>query len=189
MPFLTRTVTSENDGLSAFAAQQLRQIAASLHGLSDEQIRSIPSASKMSLGALARHVLFVSSKGLLAQLDPDFVPDAGAYDDADWAAGGIQPGAVRDGDTARKLIDELRAQADWVEEHLAAADLERPVPVPDQPWFPDDLESWPLRWVALHAIEEYARHAGHADIIRESIDGKGAYELNDLADGVAVATA
>ncbi|QDQ97573.1 DUF664 domain-containing protein [Tomitella fengzijianii] len=189
MPFLTRTITSENDGLSAFAAQQLRQIAASLHGLSDEQIRSTPSASGMSLGALARHVLFVSSKGLLAQLDPEFVPDSGAYDDADWAAGGILPGAVRPGDTAQVLIDELRAQADWVEKHLATADLERPVPVPDQPWFPDDLDSWPMRWVALHAVEEYARHAGHADILRESIDGKGAYELNDLADGVAAPVA
>lgn len=189
MPFLTRTVTSENDGLATFAAQQLRQIAASLHGLTDEQIRATPSASAMSLGALARHVLFVSTKGLLAQLDPEFVPDAAAADDADRAAGGIQPGAVRDGDTAQILIDELQRQARWIEEHLAPADLERPIPVPDQPWFPDDLESWPLRWVALHAVEEYARHAGHADIIRESIDGKGAYELNDLADGAATPTA
>ncbi len=189
MPFLTRTITSENDGLAAFAAQQLRQIAASLHGLTDEQIRATPSASAMSLGALARHVLFVSTKGLLAQLDPGFVPDTGAYDDADWAAGGILPGAVRDGDTAATLIDELEHQARWIEEHLATADLERPIPVPDQPWFPDGLESWPLRWVALHAVEEYARHAGHADIIRESIDGKGAYELNDRADGVVTPSA
>ncbi len=187
MPFLTRTITSENDGLAAFAAQQLRQIAASLHGLTDEQIRDTPSASKMSLGALARHVLFVSSKGLLAQLDPDFVPQTGGYDEADLAAGGVQPGAVRAGDTAGVLIAELRAQAEWIEEHLATADLERPIPVPDQPWFPKDIAAWPLRWVALHAIEEYARHAGHADIIRESIDGKGAYELNDLADAAAAA--
>src|SRR5699024_7762378 len=105
MPFLTRTVTSENDGLATFAAQQLRQIAASLHGLTDEQIRATPSASGMSLGALARHVLFVSTKGLLAQLDPEFVPDAAAYDDADRAAGAVQPGAIRDGDTAQRLID------------------------------------------------------------------------------------
>lgn len=186
MPFLTRTITTEHDGLAAFAAQQLRQIAASLHGLTDEQLRATPSASKMSLGALARHILFVSTKGLIAQIDPEFVPDASEYDDADWAAGGALPEAVRPGDTAQILIDELEKQAAWIEELLPGEDLDRPIPVPDQPWFPKDLESWPLRWVALHAIEEYARHAGHADVIRESIDGKGAYELNDLAEGAVV---
>ena len=40
-----------------------------------------------------------------------------------------------------------------------------------------------MRWFALHQIEENARHAGHADILRESLDGKGAYELNARADG------
>ena len=39
------------------------------------------------------------------------------------------------------------------------------------PWFPDDVEAWSVRWVLLHLIEETARHAGHADIVRETIDG------------------
>lgn len=185
MPFLTRTVTSENDALAAFASQQLRQLAASLHGLTDEQVRATPSASAMSLGAIARHVLFVSRKGLLAQLDDAVVPDTADYTEVEWAAGGVLPEAVLADDTAESLAAELNRQADWIAEHLAVADLERPIPVPDEPWFPKDVESWPLRWVAMHAVEEYARHAGHADIIRESIDGKGSYELNDLADGVA----
>jgi len=46
----------------------------------------------MSLGAIARHVLFVSRKGLFAQLDDTFVPDSASYDDADWAAGGVGRG-------------------------------------------------------------------------------------------------
>lgn len=54
----------------------------------------------------------------------------------------------------------------------AISDLGRPVPVPKGvPWFPDDLDEWSVRWVLLHLIEETARHAGHADIIRESVDG------------------
>jgi hypothetical protein len=57
-------------------------------------------------------------------------------------------------------------------------DLDYPVPVPKGvPWFPDDLDAWSLRWVLLHLIEETARHGGHADIIREAIDGKTFYEL------------
>ena len=52
------------------------------------------------------------------------------------------------------------------------------MPVPrDVPWFPQDIDYWSVRWVALHLIEELARHAGHADIIRESIDGATMYEL------------
>ncbi|HIT76882.1 MAG TPA: DUF664 domain-containing protein [Candidatus Avipropionibacterium avicola] len=182
MGFLTRTVTTENDALAAFAANQLRQIAASLHGLTPEQIRATPSASAMSLAAVARHVLFVSRKGLLAQLSVDFDPATVEYDEHDWAAGAVEPKGVRDDDTAEILIAELHELATWAETVISTTDLERRIPVPDQPWFPSDLDTWPARWVAMHAVEEYARHAGHADIIRESIDGRGAYELNDLAE-------
>lgn len=186
MGFLTRTVTSERDGLAAFAANQLRQIAVSLHGLTSEQIRSTPSASAMSLAAIARHVLFVSRDGLIATADPDHVPDTRELGAAEWAAGGVEPEGVRETDTAEVLIAELEELATWVETTFATADLERRVPVPDQPWFPADLDTWPLRWVTLHSVEEFARHAGHADIIRESIDGRGAYELNDLYYGTTV---
>ena len=37
---------------------------------------------------------------------------------------------------------------------------------------PDGVEPWNLRWIVIHMIEEYARHCGHADLIRESIDGE-----------------
>jgi hypothetical protein len=64
------------------------------------------------------------------------------------------------------------------------ADLAHPVPVPPGvPWFPDDVEAWSVRWVLLHLIEETARHAGHADIVRESIDGATAYALMAAAEG------
>ena len=57
-------------------------------------------------------------------------------------------------------------------------------PVPKGvPWFPDDIEAWSVRWVLLHLIEEIARHAGHADIVRESIDGATMYELMAAAEG------
>jgi hypothetical protein len=49
-------------------------------------------------------------------------------------------------------------------------------PLPDEPWFPDD-EAVSMRWLMLRLIAEMARHAGHADVIRESLDGKTAFEL------------
>lgn len=63
------------------------------------------------------------------------------------------------------------------------ADLSAPVPTPPAPWIPKELTHWEVRWGLLHLIGELARHAGHADIIRETIDGSGAFELNDLAEG------
>ncbi len=63
-------------------------------------------------------------------------------------------------------------------------ELDQLVPVPKGvPWFPDDVEAWSVRWVLLHVIEETARHAGHADISRESIDGATMYELMAGAEG------
>ncbi|MFE7631762.1 DUF664 domain-containing protein [Kocuria sp. NPDC057446] len=185
MPFLTPTVTDERDALAVFASQQIRQIASTLLGLDAEQLRATPSASAMSLGALARHVLFIGGHGAVAALTDPGRPPAGPADDADWAAGAVLPEAVRPEDTAESLRAALHALADRVETALRAADPETRIPVPEAPWFPQDLGTWPARWVALHLVEENARHAGHADILRESLDGRTAYELNALADGVA----
>ena len=187
MPFLTPTVTDEHDMLATFAAQQIRQLATALHGLDDQQIRAIPTASGMNLAILARHVSLIADGGLIALLEPGAgrggTGRGSLEGPADLAAGACDPAGVRPSDSAESLIAELCAAADRVERLIRSADLERRIPVPDAPWFPEDLESWPARWVAAHAIEEVARHAGHADIIRESIDGKIAYELNARVDG------
>ena len=57
----------------------------------------------------------------------------------------------------------------------AVESLDTTFVVPPAPWDKGGDFSW--RWGLLHLIEEYARHAGHADIIRETIDGKGAFDL------------
>ena len=85
------------------------------------------------------------------------------------AEGTIAPEAARRGHRG----DAHRAAAPGGEQLAAAiraADLDA-APVPDQPWF-EGRTRWTLRWYALHQIEEHARHAGHADILRESIDGR-----------------
>ena len=58
------------------------------------------------------------------------------------------------------------------------------MPVPrDVPWFPQDVEAWSLRWVLLHLVQEIARHAGHADLIREAVDGATMYPLLAAVEG------
>jgi Protein of unknown function (DUF664) len=53
---------------------------------------------------------------------------------------------------------------------MGVEDLGRRVSLPEAPWFPDP-EACTVRWILFHLIEETARHAGHADIIREALDG------------------
>ena len=81
---------------------------------------------------------------------------------------------------ALAFLDEVAAETGEI---VAGLDLDHPVPVPPAPWNPDDVEAWSLRWVLLHLIEETARHAGHADIVREAIDGATAFELLAAVEG------
>jgi len=65
-------------------------------------------------------------------------------------------------------------------------DLGQPVPVPASrwvAWVPSDVTAWSVRWVLLHLITETARHAGHADIIRESLDDATARPRRAAAAG------
>lgn len=183
MPFLTAETTDERDSLATFSQQQIDQIAATLHGLDREQLALTPSASGMSLGALARHVLLIAeSAARTFAAAPDAPAPPALTPEQFQAAGTIAPEALRAEDTADSLAQELRRAGEELAAAIRAADPEARGPVPGQPWF-EGRETWSLRWYALHQIEENARHAGHADILRESIDGKGAYELNALAAG------
>ena len=83
---------------------------------------------------------------------------------------------------ALSLYDEAAGETDSVV--AAIPDLGQPVPVPKGvPWYPADVEAWSVRWVLLHLIAETARHAGHADIVREHLDGATAFPLMAAAEG------
>ena len=92
---------------------------------------------------------------------------------------------LQPGETMASVLDRYAEVAAQTEAVVAGiADLGQPVPVPQGvPWFPDDVEAWSVRWVLLHLIEETARHNGHADIVRESVDGATAFPLMAAAEG------
>jgi hypothetical protein len=148
------------------------------YGLSDEQARSTPSVSALSIGGLIKHAAGVQ-KGWVDRVAaaPDLPPrDERPIEEiiAEYADQYV----MRDDETLDHLLDDLRTQNEETLRVFAEVDLDTPVPVPhDVPWFPQDIDHWSVRWVALHIVEELTRHAGHADIIRESIDGATMYEL------------
>ena len=171
MGFLTDTAHGEQAVLTTFLRQQFAQVRSTAFGLDDEQITRRSTVSAYSIGSLLRHVGDVAQAWgrVMAgeQLSGDYTSDQ-------------ETGEM----TAAEILAEFDARVaalDTVLEELRP--LDTPVPVPQRSWFPAELTTWELRWVLSHLITEVSRHAGHADIVRESIDGKGAYELNALADG------
>ena len=156
------------------------------YGLTDEQARSKPSVSALSIGGLVKHATGVQ-RGWMARVTaaPGFPPrDERPFEEQ--VAEYEDQYVMRDDETLDQLLDKLRAQNEDTLRIFAEADLDTQVPVPhDVPWFPQDLDFWNVRWVALHLVEELTRHAGHGDIIRESIDGATMYELMAGVDGLA----
>jgi hypothetical protein len=178
MPGTPPPASGERQSLIEFLRFNQDAFFSAAYGLTDEQARSTPAASALSIGGLVKHAAGVQ-KGWVdrAAAAPDFPPK----DDRpmeEIMASYADEYTMRDDETLDELLDRLKKQNEETLRVFAEADLDTPVPVPhDVPWFPQDVDNWSVRWVALHLIEELTRHAGHADIIRETIDGATMYEL------------
>jgi hypothetical protein len=168
----------ERSSLIEFLRFNQNAFIAVAYGLSDEQARATPSVSALSIGGLIKHATGVQ-KGWMDRVQhaPEF-PPADPRPIAEQMAAYQDQYVMADDETLDRLLDGLRAQNASTLELFAQGDLDTPVPVPHEvPWFPHDIDHWTVRWVAMHLLEELSRHAGHADIIRESIDGATMYEL------------
>jgi uncharacterized protein DUF664 len=178
MPGMPPPASGERQTLLEFLRFNQDAFFSAAYGLTDEQARSAPAASALSIGGLVKHAAGVQ-KGWMDRVEaaPEYPPkDERPMEEimADYADQYV----MRDDETLEELLKGLRKQNEETLRLFAEADWETPVPVPhDVPWFPQDIDHWNVRWVALHIIEELTRHAGHADIIRESVDGATMYEL------------
>lgn len=168
----------ERQTLVNFLAFQQDAFAAVAHGLTDEQARSTPSVSALSVGGLIKHVTAVQEGWVKrAEAAPDF-PPRDTRPMTEQMAEHEDQLTMRDDEKLGDLLDALRAQNAKTLQAFAELDLDTLVPIPHEvPWFPTDIDHWTVRWVGMHIIEELSRHAGHADIIRESIDRATMYEL------------
>jgi hypothetical protein len=178
MPAMPPPVDTERDGLVAYVAHQLDAFRSVAYGLTDEQARATPTPSALSVGALVKHATGVS-RGWIARVSA--APEPPPPDDRPFeerVAAYQDEFVMREDETLADLLAGFDAQAELTLAALAAADPETPVAEPqDAQWFPKDVTHWSVRWVALHLVEELARHAGHEDIIREAVDGATMYEL------------
>ena len=136
-----------------------------VQGLTDEQARQRTTVSALTLGGLVKHVASTEASWVQFALHgaSAFAQDAQRYGE-DFVL------------TADETLEQVLAEYDRVAavtdrvvvEH---ADLDEAHALPEAPWFPPGA-SWSVRRVMLHVVAETAQHAGHADILRESLDGQ-----------------
>ncbi|KQX45704.1 MULTISPECIES: DinB family protein [unclassified Streptomyces] len=164
------TPGDERGALLNFVETQRAALRRSLIGLTEEQAASRPSVSELSLSGLVKHVAEVELNWLrLAQRQPN----ERQRDQDTWSEGF----RLVEGETIPEILDFWAGVAKETEEFTRSVpSLDDTFPLPEAPWFPKDGRV-SMRWMLLHLVEEAARHAGHADIIRESLDGKGSFAL------------
>ena len=157
--------------LLGFLDYQRATLAWKCRGLSDEQLRVTLAPTSMTLGGLLKHLACVEDYWFTEVVGGEPTPepwasaDTEADPDWDWTS------------AADNSADDLRALwADRVQRSgaVVAARLSQgeaaALSTAHSAWGGQGRAS--LRWVLVHMIEEYARHNGHADLIRESIDGQ-----------------
>lgn len=158
-------------------------------GLSEEQARTASTVSALTIASLLKHVAdteeqwvdfarrgadaFGGSGVYESDVDWEAVAAEGASNDGDWSGSEWEDTrfVLREDDTLAHLRSRVEQVAAGTEDFLREADLDRSSPLPQAPWF-EPGASWSVRRVALHLLAEISQHAGHADIIRESIDGQ-----------------
>ncbi|AXU14280.1 DinB family protein [Streptomyces clavuligerus] len=166
----------ERGALLAFVEAQRGGLRRSVVGLGEEQAASRPTASGLSLSGLLKHVAEMELNWLrLAQQRPNERYDSGRT----WEEGF----RLTEDESVASVLEFWDGVVRETEEFVRSLPgLDDTFPLPPAPWFPEDGRV-SMRWMLLHLVEEYARHAGHADIIRESLDGRTALELVALERG------
>jgi uncharacterized damage-inducible protein DinB len=164
-------VSVERADILAELASARRFLRYTTRDLTDEQARQRTTVSELCLGGLIKHVTAVE------QGWADFIVtgasalgDFSAMTEADWAERANQfrllPEETLDGVLAK--YQEVASRTDDLVRTLP--DLNAAQPLPKAPWYPPGTQ-WSARHTLLHIIAETTHHAGHADIIRESLDG------------------
>jgi hypothetical protein len=144
----------ERDTLLVLLQFQRESLVRKLDGVSDADARSSPVASGTSLLWLARHLAMAETLWVLRRFAALDVP--------------LPPSDVRPDDTVADAIAAYRDTWSRVDEVVRGAGA---LDAPCAGLEPDQAPAT-LRWVLGHLLEETARHAGHADILRELLDGQ-----------------
>ena len=178
---MTPTGTGERRDLLETLTKHRYFLRLTVQDLTDEQALLRPTASALTLSGLIKHVADTEEAWV------DFIlggpeamgggegwdgddEDGSGGESADWAEAEDPRFVVGPADTLDELLKRYEDVARRTDELVTTVDLDSAHPLPVAPWFEAGAR-WSARRVLLHVIAETAEHAGHADIIRESLDG------------------
>ena len=162
--------------LHRYLRRQREQLLAKLDGLDDRQVRLPMTGTGTNLLGLVKHVASVD----LGYFGDVFGRPHG--EELPWVAEDAEMNADMwaTADEARSDIEALYRRA-WAraDATIDALDLESTGEVP---WWPEERRVVTLHQILVHMISETARHAGHADIVRELVDGRAGNDDGNLPD-------
>jgi Protein of unknown function (DUF664) len=169
MAVSSRTLTGERADLAQTLAKHRYLLRLTTRDMTDEQAAERTTVSELCLGGIIKHLTAVERQWVRFILDgPSRVP---RWDDQAAMQAHLEGFRMLPGETLSALLDDYQAAADQTDDLVATLpDLDASHPLPEAPWY-EKGASWTARRVFLHLIAETAQHAGHADIIREAIDG------------------
>ncbi|MCO1582560.1 DinB family protein [Crossiella sp. SN42] len=156
-------MTNERTQTLAMLAETRQTLLITLRGLTDEQAGARSTVSELTLGGILRHLISGERNWTRVLLTGDGTLPEGMLDEDQY----LMP--------ADRSLAELRAEylavAKMTDTAFSTVDLDARVLLPQTPWSPPEPQFWSARQILLHLFRETAQHAGHADLIRESLDG------------------
>jgi hypothetical protein len=169
MDAVDQTLTGERADLAETLAKHRNFLRYTTRDMSDEQAALRATVSELCLGGIVKHVTAVERQW--ARFIAEGPVAMGKWDDAGPMQAWLDGFRMLPGETLAGLLDDYAAVARQTDELLTTLpDLDASQPLPEAPWNKPGAR-WSARLVLLHVIGETAQHAGHADIIRETIDG------------------
>ena len=157
----------ESTTLVRYVDQQLEALRAAVYGLTEDQARSRPCRSALSVAGIVKHVVH----GMRGAIEVLAAPEPPPLDEAAFEEY-LAQFSLTDEESVRDVLaafDEVRPR---YLEALATADPDAERLAPAAPWAGiPDARPVRTRYYLAHQLEEMARHAGHADIVREEVDG------------------
>jgi uncharacterized damage-inducible protein DinB len=161
----------EREDLLAELGQARYFLRHTARGLTDEQAARRTTVSELTVGGLIKHVAATEAHwaGFIIN-GPSPADDFSAMTEADFARR-ADDFRLLPGETLAGVLEDYAQVAARTDDLVRALpDLNVSQPLPAAPWFPPGAR-WTARRVLIHIMAETAQHAGHADIIREALDG------------------
>jgi uncharacterized damage-inducible protein DinB len=160
--------TNERDDLLESLAAHRGFLLHTVQGLTDDQARQRTTVSELTLGGLIKHVARTEKSWVDFILDGPVTMEMTEDSYAEHADGFV----LREDETLADIVAEYEKTAQRTDELVRTLpELGATQPLPVAPWFPPGAQR-SARRVFVHIVAETAQHAGHADILREAIDGQ-----------------